>query len=125
MGLRKWTVSQWQRRVYARLTAMPEDAEPVQRSYLVAALSVGIQIIRFQRLSRHGRIGAELSDIETSLAIGDLPRLRDVLDKVDREIAAVPEARPGAPARLRARSALLAIREAVDRQSEYFESPSS
>jgi uncharacterized membrane protein YccC len=117
---RKWTLSQWQSRIYARLTAMPEDAEPIQRSYLVATLSVGIQLIRLQRLSRNGRAGAELSTIEKNLASGDLPKLRSVLDSLDKEISAIPDSQPGVSGRLRARLALRAIREAVDRQDEYF-----
>ncbi len=121
VGSRKWNLVQWQGRIYSRLVAMPADAAPVQRSYLVAILSVGIQIIRLQRLSRTGRMGAELSDIENSLAAGDLRRLRSVLNSVDSEIAMMPKTRPGAPGRLRARAALLAIREAVERHNEYFE----
>ena len=51
-GRRRWTLGQWQSRIYARLAAMPEEAQPVQRSYLVATLSVGWQLIRLQRLSQ-------------------------------------------------------------------------
>jgi hypothetical protein len=103
------------------LIAMPVEAEPVQRSYLVSVLSVGLQVIRLQRLSRHGRIGTEISDIQASLAAGDLPKLRVVLDAVDQEIASIPDTLQGARGRLRARSALLAVGKAVNRQSEYFE----
>jgi uncharacterized membrane protein YccC len=121
-GRRRWTLGQWQNRIYARLTAMPEEAEPVQRSYLVATLSVGWQLIRLQRLSRHGRIGAEISEVQTSLAAGDLPKLKAVLDEIDREIAAIPNAATGARGRIRARAALRAIGDAVNRQNEYFAS---
>jgi uncharacterized membrane protein YccC len=121
-GRRHWTLGQWQSRVYARLLAMPEEAEPVQRSYLVATLSVGWQLIRLQRLSRHDRIGAEISEVQASLAAGDLPKLKRVLGEIDRELAAIPSAQPGARGRMRARAALRAIGEAVNRQNEYFES---
>ena len=119
---RRWTLAQWQSRIYARLIAMPEEAEPVQRSYLVSVLSVGLHVISLQRLSRHGRIGAEISDIQACLAAGDLAKLGVVLHALDQEIASIPDTRPGARGRLRARSALLAIGEAVNRQREYFES---
>jgi uncharacterized membrane protein YccC len=122
---RRWTLLQWRSRIYGRLIAMPEEAEPVQRSYLVSVLSVGLQVIRLQRLSRHGRIGAEISDIQASLAAGDLRKLRVTLDAVDQEIASIPDTRQRARGRLRARSALLAVGEAVNRQSEYFESHSA
>jgi uncharacterized membrane protein YccC len=121
-GRRRWTLGQWQNRIYARLTAMPEEAEQVQRSYLVATLSVGWQLIRLQRLSQNGRIGAEISEVQASLAAGDLPKLKAVLDEVDREIAAIPNATTGARGRIRARAALRAIGDAVNRQNEYFAS---
>jgi uncharacterized membrane protein YccC len=114
-------VSQWQSRMYARLTAMPQEAEPAQRAYLVSTLSVGIQIIRLQRLPQRDRSGMRLQEVLTKLAAGDLPKLHDALDRADREIALIPEAQPGARVRLRVRSALLAIGEAVDWHRHYFE----
>jgi uncharacterized membrane protein YccC len=122
-GRRRRALHQWQNRIYTRLTALPEEAEPIQRSYLVAALSVGLQVIRLQRLSRRGRIGIEISALLASLAAGDLPKLRLALDAFSREIASVPDSQPGAHRRLRARASLRGIGEAVDRRSEYFESP--
>jgi uncharacterized membrane protein YccC len=120
-GRRCWTPNQWQRRIYARLTSMPEDAEPIQRSQLVSTLSVGMQIIRLQSLSQHRRIEVELSGVQANLAAGNLPELHKALRKADREISSIPGAHPGAATRLRARSALLAIGESVSRHGEYFE----
>jgi hypothetical protein len=125
MGRRAWTLSQWQRRVYTRLTAMPGDAEPVLRSYLVSTLSVGLQLIRLQRLSRQGRIGVELSDVQMSVATGDLAKLRADVKRVEEELAAIPDTQPGVLGRMRVQAALLAIIEAVDRQREYYEDRSS
>jgi uncharacterized membrane protein YccC len=122
IGRHQWTMNQWQRRIYARLISMPENAEPTELAYLVSALSVGVHLIRLQRLSRHRRIDIELSGVLAGLASGDLPELREALHKADREISSVPAALPGAVARLRARSALLAIEESVNRHREFFES---
>jgi uncharacterized membrane protein YccC len=121
-GRRRWTLRQWQSRTYGRLVALPEEAEPLQRSYLVSVLSVGLQVIRLQRLSRIGRIGAEITGVQASLSSGDLSKLKVALDVVDREIAFIPDTWQGARGRVRARSALLAVGEAVSRHSEYFES---
>jgi uncharacterized membrane protein YccC len=123
-GRRRWMLRQWQSRTYGRLVALPEEAEPLQRSYLVSVLSVGLQVIRLQRLSRRGRIGAEITAVQASLSSGDLSRLKVALDVVDREIASIPDTRQGARGRVRARSALLAVGEAVSRHTEYFESHS-
>jgi uncharacterized membrane protein YccC len=118
----KWTLREWQGRIYARMIAMPESAEPVQRSYLVTTLSVGMQVIRLSRIAAHGHIRIELSGMMEGLAAGDLMMLGRAIRRLDEDIAAVPGMVPGAQARLRARSALLAIGEAVRSHREYFES---
>ena len=120
-GKRSWTLREWQNRIYARLIAMPEAAEPVQRSFLVATLSVGIQVIRLSHLARHGQISARLAGMRESLAHGDLATLRRALDNLGDDLAAIPDSVPGARGRLRARSALLAIEDAVNRHSGFFE----
>jgi hypothetical protein len=121
-GKRTWTLREWQDRIYARVIDMPEAAETVQRSLLVTTLSVGIQVIRLSRLTRHGQTSARLTAMRESLARGDLTMLRRALDDLDDDMAAVPDNVPGARWRLRARSALLAIEDAVNRHSGYFES---
>jgi len=42
----------WEGQIYSRLSAPPEQAEPLQRAQLTAALSVGIEIIRLRRIAR-------------------------------------------------------------------------
>ena len=120
---KNWTLHEWQGRIYARMIALPDAAEPVQRSYLVTALSVGIQVIRLSRIALHGRIGVE--EMRESLAAGDLGRLGRAIRRLDDDLAAVPDSVPGIRARVRARSALLAIGEAVKSHREYFESSPS
>jgi uncharacterized membrane protein YccC len=120
IGRRNWTLSQWENRLYARLTAMPGQAEPIQRAYLMSTLSVGIQIIRLKWLSQRSHVRIGLPKVLANLAAGDLPKLHDALGQADRELASISETQPGAPVRLRARSALLAIGEAVDWHRQYF-----
>jgi uncharacterized membrane protein YccC len=121
-GKRNWTLREWQGRIYARMIEMPEAAEPVQRSFLVTTLSVGMQVIRLSHFARHGQISTRLTEMRQNLAPGDLATLRHVLDDLSDDLAAVPDTVPGARGRLRARSALLAIEDAVNRHSGYFES---
>ena len=124
-GRRRWTFMQWQGRMYSRLAELPPDCEPVQRSRLAAALTVGVQVIRLRHLALDRRIGAEISDILDALAAGDLPRLQHTLTELDKEIASIPGEQPGMRGRMRARAMLLAISEAVDRQGDYFGSQPS
>ncbi len=123
-GKRNWTLREWQGRIYARIIEMPGAAAPVQRSYLVATLSVGIQVIRLSHLTRHGQISPKLAEMRENLAQGDLNMLRRTLDDLGDELAAVPDIVPGTRGRLRVRSALLAIEDAINRHSGYFESRS-
>jgi uncharacterized membrane protein YccC len=120
-GRKRWSLHAWQGRIYARMIAMPETAEPIQRPYLVTTLTVGIQLIRLGRIAARGSIGAELRNMRESLAAGDIDTLRDVLGRLDEEVAAVSSSVPGARGRLRARAALLAIGDAVKSHREYFE----
>ena len=45
------TTDDWQGRIYGRLTVLPDQAEPLQRAQLLAALSVGTEIIRLRRVA--------------------------------------------------------------------------
>lgn len=123
-GKRNWTLSEWQGRIYARIIALPEAAAPLQRSLLVAILSVGIQVIRLSHLAAYGKTAIRLTQMRDSLARGDLVALRRALADLDAEMAAVPDTTSGERGRLRGRSALRAIEDAINRYSGYFGSRS-
>ena len=50
----------WEGHIYGRLSAMPDAATPLQRAMLMAALSVGSEIIQL-RISRTGSASALIS----------------------------------------------------------------
>ena len=102
-GRKNWTLHEWQGRIYARMIAMPEAAEPIQRSYLVTTLTVGIQLIRLDHIAARGPIGADLRTMRDSLAAGDINALRGVLSRLDDDLAAAPAAASEARGRLRVR----------------------
>jgi uncharacterized membrane protein YccC len=120
-GRKSWALHEWQGRIFARMIAMPETAEPIQRSYLVTTLTVGIQLIRLGRIAARGPIGADLWKMRESLAAGDIDALRGALRRLDEDMAAVSNSVPGARGRVRARAALLAIGDAARSHREYFE----
>jgi uncharacterized membrane protein YccC len=115
-----WTISEWERRVYSRLTALPEQAEPLQRAELVAGLSVGIEIIRLRRVAHRFDRDAELDTAFDALAGGDSSIAGERLARLDQRLAALPGR--GAWVRLRARSSILAMSEALVRHATYFDS---
>ena len=50
----------WRGRIYSRLAALPDLAEPLQRAQLVSALSVGTEIIHLRRVMPEFGSAAEL-----------------------------------------------------------------
>ena len=110
----------WQSRVYGRLSVLPEQAEPLQRARILAALSVGNEIIRLRRVARQFDLHVELEAALDAVARGDAAVATERLVRVDRKLAALPGATPGAWARLRGRGSILAISEALAEHASYF-----
>jgi uncharacterized membrane protein YccC len=98
----------WEDRIYSRLSVLPDSAAPLQGSQLLAALSVGSEIIRPRNICRHLDLGSGLDDALAALAGGSRAAAVAKLANLDDELAA----RPGT-AILRARAGLLAISEAL------------
>ncbi|HTZ37138.1 MAG TPA: FUSC family protein, partial [Stellaceae bacterium] len=59
------SVENWEIRLYGRLAALPDQAEPLQRAQLLAALSVGTGIIHLRRMTPG--LGAQ-TELEAALA---------------------------------------------------------
>jgi uncharacterized membrane protein YccC len=112
----------WQSRVYSRLSAPPEVAEPLQRAQLLAALSVGTETIRLRRIARRFHLHPELDAALDAVARGDSPVAIERLARLDRILAALPSASPAARVRIRARGSILAMSEAIAQHSAYFDS---
>jgi uncharacterized membrane protein YccC len=114
------TANEWEGRVYSRLSALPEQAEPLQRAQLMAALSVGTQIIRLRRVAHRFDEDAELDSAFDALARGDTSVATERLARLDQRLAALPGR--GVRVRLRARSSILAMSEALAQHAAYFDS---
>ncbi|WP_414463804.1 FUSC family protein [Hyphomicrobium sp. DY-1] len=110
----------WDRRMYARLVAMPSAAEPIQRARLLAALSVGEQIIQLCHI-----VGAHGPRHQFDVALGHLARGEigqtiHQLGEVDRYFELLPAQNGLQPDFLRARSCILAIAGALNQHPSYF-----
>jgi uncharacterized membrane protein YccC len=116
------TANEWQGRVYSRLSVLPEQAEPLQRAQLMAALSVGTEIIRLRRIAHRFDQDVELDAALHAVAKGAISAATERLTRLDQSVAALPNTRPGARARLRARSSILAMSEALVQHAAYFDS---
>jgi uncharacterized membrane protein YccC len=110
------TPDDWEGRVYGRLSVLPDAAEPLQRSLLLAALSMGTDIIQLRRIARRLDLGSDLDAALDSVARGDCGIATARLARLDQVLAALP-----GPAALRARGLILAMSEALTQHAAYFD----
>jgi len=112
----------WEVRTYGRICAMPEQAEPLQRSQLLAALSVGTEIIRLHRVISRLGYDTELNAALDAFARGHGAVAVDRLSQLDRMLAALSISGPAARINIRARGSILVISEALVRHAAYLDS---
>jgi uncharacterized membrane protein YccC len=112
----------WESRTYCRLAALPEEADSLQRAQLLAAGSVGAEIISLRRTARRFGRDAALDAALAAVARGDSAAATERLARLDLGLAAVPATTPGARSRLRMRGQILAMSETLVRHAAYFDS---
>jgi len=113
---------EWERRMYGRLTALPEQTEPSQLGQILAALCVGSEVIRLRRMAFDLALDPELSLAFASLAQGSSATAQLWLARLDRRLATFAAVNVPAFQVLRARASILTISETVARHAAYFDS---
>jgi uncharacterized membrane protein YccC len=111
----------WQSLVYGRFAAMPEQADLVQHARLVAALSVGLEIINLRSMTRRFDLRIDLEGAFDALAQGNSAAATDRLASVERSFLALAGVARGTAAGLRMRASFLAISEALADHGDYFD----
>jgi uncharacterized membrane protein YccC len=112
------TVDDWTGRMYGRLSVLPDAAQPLQRSQLLAAFAVGTAIIRLRQIWKRFDLGSGLDAALEPLAQGRSVTAVGRLASFDQALAARPDLGPEA---MRARSLILAISEALTQHSACFD----
>jgi hypothetical protein len=102
--------------MYGRLSALPDQAQPLQRGEMLAAFSVGTEIIQLRRIGRRMDLGSELDAALEALRRDDIVLATARLGRLDDALAA----RPGTAA-LRARGSILAMTEVLTQHAAYFD----
>jgi uncharacterized membrane protein YccC len=115
------TAAAWEGHVYGRLSAMPDQAEPLQRAQLLAAVSVGSEIIRLRRSAPRLGLGPDLDAALAAFAQRRSAIATARLARLDRRLASRTGAKPEARLALRTRTNLLAISEALTQHAPYFD----
>jgi uncharacterized membrane protein YccC len=109
------TPEDWEGRMYGRLAALPDAAQPLQRSEMLAAFLVGTEIIQLRRIAHRMDLGSELDAALEALGRGDIVLATARLGRLDDALAA----RPGTT--LRGRASILAMAQVLTQHAAYFE----
>ena len=119
----RWTPTRedWERRIYSRLLALPEQADPLQRAQLAAALSVGTHVIRLRGIAGRFGLSASLDAALDALAQGRSAMATRHLAQLDNGFAARPSEASRGQLLLRARAAILAMSEAMTEFAPFFD----
>lgn len=122
-GRASWNVGDWESRIFGRLLVLPDAAKPLQRSQLLAALSVGTEIIRIRSILRSLGLGLDLDPPLDALAQGQSSLAAARLAQLDERLAS--STGPAAPLALTARGSILVISEALIEHASYFDTGNS
>jgi uncharacterized membrane protein YccC len=108
----------WEARMYGRIAALPEQAELLQRARLLAALSVGTQIIHLRHTASGLGAAAQLEAALKAFARANGASAIARLSQLGHRLAA--EAEPDTAVVIRARGRILVISEALAAHASYF-----
>jgi uncharacterized membrane protein YccC len=115
------TPDYWESRIYSRLIALPETATPLQRAQLLAAFSVGTEIIGLRQIAAHLGTTAELDAALDDIALGQSTKAIAKLRQFDDRLASTRETGTEATMALRGRGRVLIISEAIAEHGHYFD----
>ena len=106
----------WEQRMYSRLALLPDQAQPFQRSWLVAAMSAGSKIIQLRHLCPRLGFDRDLGEALDAVGRGNCAMATAKLADIDAGLAS-----HSGEAALRARGLILAISGALTQHAAYFE----
>jgi uncharacterized membrane protein YccC len=123
----------WERQMHARLSVMPRQASPLQAAQLLAALSVGSEIIQLGDIARWldrglrggGSLPLGLGPVLAAVAVGNSAKAISGLARLDEALAADTAGGAGTQTILRARASILALSELLAEHAAYFNAAGS
>jgi uncharacterized membrane protein YccC len=115
----------WENRMYSRLAALPDQAEPLQRAQLLTALSVGIEIVHLRRIAPQLGLVSVLDSALEALARGNSVATTAGLIAFDQRLTLHRQGTPRTSLVQRARGRVLVICDALVRHQAYFDAGAS
>jgi len=117
----EWSRDDWEARIYSRLFVLPNEATPLQRAHLMAALAVGADIIELRATTLHLGLGSELNPVLKALAEGKSATAIGGFEGLGRRLALLSRSDDEVSAALRARGRILAICDTLAQHRLYFD----
>ena len=119
-GSRWQRLSDWTNRIYGRVEALPDAAQPLQRAQLAAALSLGAGILRLRRFTHRLDASLNVEEPLRAIARGHCALAVVSLARLDADLAS--RAAPGATNRtlLRTRGSILVLSDLLTQHAAYF-----
>jgi uncharacterized membrane protein YccC len=111
----------WEGRIYKRLVAMPDEAEPLQRAQLLTALSLGHGIIEVRRVAPQLGLASELDAALEPFAQGNSAAAVARLERLDRRLASLTESDPRTLLISHERARILLVCDALTQHRAYFD----
>ena len=111
----------WEQRMYGLLASMPDAAQPVDRTRLVSAYSVGTEVIALRALAHLLPLEPEFSAALAALSDGDARLAISRFNELDRRLETAGGREADQRLAQRARAGLIAITEALQRRAAFFE----
>ena len=111
----------WEHRIYGRLEAMPDESEPSERAQMLAALSIGTEIITLRHIAPRLASAAEFEAALKAFAQGNSATAVAYLHELDHHIATNPDASEEPIIALRARSRIMIMAEAIAEHAADFD----
>jgi uncharacterized membrane protein YccC len=113
-----WDGNDWEGHIHGRLSAMPEEATPLQRAQLLVALSLGTEISLLRPLARRFGLDGDFDSALAVIAQGKSTAAAARLSRLDESLARHADTDPDA---LRGRGSILAILEVLAEHADYFD----
>jgi uncharacterized membrane protein YccC len=111
----------WEQRMYGLLASMPGAAEPVDRTRLVSAYTVGTEVISLRAIAHLLPLEPEFSAALAALADGDCGLATARFSELDRRLGEFSGREADQRLAQRTRASLIGITEALARRAAFFE----
>jgi len=115
--------NEWEGHGVARLLAMPDQAEPLERAELAAAVAVGKELVRVRHVAPRFVPSAMVDAALQALADGRSGNATERLRDIDRRVAALPRVSSGSRILLSLRASILVISGQLSEFASYFDRP--